>query len=421
MSAIQYILNFLRCTPDIHYLRFEEITDQHRIVIIQSDFWDKRKYLTPDSMPQLPLPQLEGMPILYGKGKCHYLKHQIIIEADFIASTFFLLSRYEELFAHPNQKDSYGRMIGKESLLYQAQALQMPLIDRYAFFIQECLKKLGLEVPNYQPTSSIHLTHDVDTLAFYRSFRGSIGGIMRALVYPNHQLKYVLKSWFNSTKDTGFQFPWMIQQDSLLSKATVYYFLKGVKQAKGLDYPKYSKRLLKKFLKLLPETTQFGLHTSTQADKNNQLIAKEKQQVEEWLEKPITNNRWHFLHTTQLNSFSTLEKVGITDDFSMAYPDMPGFRMGTSRPFYWINPYTKQVTQLKIHPLLIMDVSLSNPEYLHLNESEAYQVCLQLIHEVEKYGGEINLLWHNNAFTPIQTASFNHKALYEQLLSYLNK
>lgn len=421
MSAINYIRDFLRCTPDIHYLRQEEITDKHRIVIVQSDFWDKKNYLTPSSVPSLPLQQLEGMPILYGQGKCHYLNNQIIIEADFIASTFFLLSRYEELFAQPDQKDCYGRLIGKECLLYKSQALQTPLIDRYAFFIQHCLEKLDLKVPNYQPTTSIHLTHDVDTLAFYRSFRGSIGGIMRALIYPNHRLKPVLKSWFKGEKDTAFQFPWMIHQDSLLPKAKVYYFLKGVKQAKGLDYPKYSRSMLNKLLKLLPESTHFGLHTSTQADANDQLISKEKLQVEKWLQKPVTNNRWHFLHTTQLNSFSTLEKVGITDDFSMAYPDMPGFRMGTTRPFNWINPHTKQVTQLKIHPLLLMDVSLSNPEYLNLNESEAYQVCLQLIQEVEKYGGEINLLWHNNAFTPIQIYSFNHKALYEQLLSYLNK
>ena len=37
-----------------------------------------------------------------------------------------------------------------------------------------------------------------------------------------------------------------------------------------------------------------------------------------------------------------LEKAGITDDFTIGYPDVAGFRLGTSRPVHWINPENKR-------------------------------------------------------------------------------
>ena len=61
------------------------------------------------------------------------------------------------------------------------------------------------------------------------------------------------------------------------------------------------------------------------------------------------------------------KKQVITDDFTMGYPDVAGFRLGTSRPVHWINPENKRISPLILHPLAIMECSLNEPVYMNLD------------------------------------------------------
>ena len=112
-----------------------------------------------------------------------------------------------------------------------------------------------------------------------------------------------------------------------------------------------------------------------------------------------------------------LIEVGITDDFTMGYADMAGFRLGTCRPVNWINPKTKQLTSLCLHPLAIMDGSLNDKRYMNLNAHEAYEYCIRLINQVKNWNGELVLLWHNTMVE--DTQKLYHRNLYKDLISYL--
>jgi hypothetical protein len=114
----------------------------------------------------------------------------------------------------------------------------------------------------------------------------------------------------------------------------------------------------------------------------------------------------------------SLMAAGITDDFTMSYADMAGFRLGTCRPVKCINIETREVQNLILHSLAIMDVSLSDKRYMYMNAHEAELYCIQLIEQVENYNGELVLLWHNTSVE--NTARFYHRDLYAKLLKYLN-
>jgi hypothetical protein len=112
-----------------------------------------------------------------------------------------------------------------------------------------------------------------------------------------------------------------------------------------------------------------------------------------------------------------LADMGVTEDFTMMFPDHVGFRLQTTRAVRWINPKTMSLTNLVLHPLTVMDCTLSNSQYMNLNEDEAYFECQRLIEKVYQNAGELVLLWHNT----IITKEGYHRSLYPKLLNLLTE
>ena len=112
-----------------------------------------------------------------------------------------------------------------------------------------------------------------------------------------------------------------------------------------------------------------------------------------------------------------LADAGITDDFTMGFADEAGFRLQTTRAVRWINPQTMRLTSLTLHPLTVMDGTLSNADYMNLNEDEAYFLCERLFSKVQMHHGDLCLLWHNSIFaeTPY------HRSLYPKLLQLIHE
>jgi hypothetical protein len=141
--------------------------------------------------------------------------------------------------------------------------------------------------------------------------------------------------------------------------------------------------------------------------------------LEKYLGISITDNRNHFLASREPEDMENLITIGITDDYTMGYADVAGFRLGTSKPVRFVNPVTKRLNSLMLHPLMIMDSTLQKEKYMNLSYEEAEKYCNKLIDNIKEVNGELALLWHNTAFF-IKNDLFMHK-LYLNILTYLTK
>lgn len=390
-----------------------------RLAIRPSDFFNDGVFLTRQTLVEsvkhyLPsrgwidgMEDVKYIPVLFGTSALHEENGTKILDADLIASTFYLVTRYEEL-VNPN-RDEYGRFPAVESWLMRVGMIQYPIVDEYTDYLRSLL---GLEVKP-RKMQKINLTHDVDTIEFYRHLRGFVGGLCRG------QFKQVFAAQKGLQYDAAYTFPWLLEQDAKVANARQIYFIKAGASDKSHDYPMYNLKCAdaQTLFNLLKSQEQisFGLHCSYASGVNPGLIADEIGRLQQALGCNILSARYHYLRTTGPDDFQTLNDLGITDDYTMGFAQQAGFRLGTCRPVRWINPRTKQLTNLTLHPLTTMDNSLS--DYMKLDAEDSFRYVRDLIDQTAYHRGELNLLWHNSIFAhqPWQ------KDLYTRLLNYISE
>ena len=397
-EIIHYIISFLlygneNATNLVGYTSDQTQWENYRVVVVPNGKFGKEIIL-----PDLQEVQLESILL---DDKCVY-----VIHTDIIYNTFFFISRAEEIIN--SQRDHHGRFLAKFSILGEKNRLMIPILDEYARLL---MKLINLPMPT-PSLSKIYLTHDIDTIAQYRHFRGALGGILRG------QIREVVSSLKDIHNDPAFTFSWFISQDKKVEGTKCIYFVKDT-LGKGYDYPQY--QLFGKDFETVKDMieqsgAEIGLHSSyyghesTLSEVYGRLLIQQNEQPE----KPICH-RSHYLNCS-IDQMQHLAKMGITDDFTMMFPDQVGFRLQTTRAVRWINPETMQLTNLVLHPLTIMDCTLSNPQYMNLCEDEAYFECERLIEKIRQNAGEVVLLWHN---TSIHQDSY-HRTLYPKLLDMLS-
>ena len=388
-EIIEYIITFLlygntNAAKQIGYTADEAEWHNYHVVIVPNRHLGKEII-----MPDLNEAKGERLEVEGTKSKTW------VIHTDIIYNTFFFISRAEEVI-NP-QRDEHGRFLAKHSILGINNRLMIPTVDEYARMLMKLLD-LPLPTPSF---SQIYLTHDVDSIAHYRHLRGAIGGILRG------QWRNVLASRKDIHNDPAFTFSWLISQDKQMEGAKCIYFVKDTK-GKGYDYPQYN--LNGKDFAIVKQLIEnsgavIGLHGSYYGDRAKRLLG-DKAKL----------HRSHYLRCS-IDRMQELANMGVTDDYTMMFPDQVGFRLQTTRPVRWINPKTMTLTDLILHPLTVMDCTLSNANYMNLNEDEAYFECQRLFEKIHQNAGEVVLLWHNT----IITDDGYHRALYPKLLNLLKE
>ena len=390
-DIIQYIITFLLYNNEavvnqVGYTADESQWSNYRIVIMPNGHLGNK----------IVAPDLEEVKVESIGETDKEDKKRWIIHTDIIYNTFFFISRAEELIN--SQRDEHGRFLAKYSILGQQNRLMIPTVDEYARMLMKMLD-LPLPIPSF---SKIYLTHDVDSIDQYRHLRGAIGGILRG------QWRNVLASLRDIHNDPAFTFSWLISQDKKVEGAECIYFVKDT-MGKGYDYPQYNLdgKDFETVQQLIENSgAKIGWHGSYYGGRLR--VKSERLKVR--------LHRSHYLRCS-LDRMQELVDMGAKEDFTMMFPDHVGFRLQTTRAVRWINPKTMTLTNLVLHPLSIMDCTLSNANYMNLSEDEAYFECQRLLEKIHQNAGEVVLLWHNTN----PTGNIFHRSLYPKLLMLLEE
>lgn len=432
-DCISYLISFLlstenaNLTPVVSYGQSETA----HVVIQPSAFFEDKVYLTEKSLPKLPLQELDGVPVLFGDAKVWEENGQIHIGADLIASAYFLLTRYEEC-ARRDVRDQHGRFIGKESLPYRAGFLNRPIVEEYGQLLRKYLRQAGVKVK--EPSrgfSHVYLTHDVDEIWTWDNYYRALRTVVKRVLKNQPDKLLPLKACYDYIKyDPVYTFPWLVEQDNAVravygaARCTPVYFFMGcdTQQYTDVEYLSAKKYTRAKHLAeyLASEKCVLGYHASYASSLDTKLVSAEIQRLTKLFDKDVTWNRNHFLDSREPEDFRALIEAGITDDFTMGYADVAGFRLGTCRAVRWIDPIKRELTSLVLHPMTVMECTLDGSSYMGIrDEEEAFAYAVDLLNKIWNCAGEVVLLWHSPSVYPDKNSY--QRSLYQRLVKKLCK
>ena len=425
-EIIQYIISFLvqdEKLVDLITYGKEKMNSNTRIVIIPEQyFW--KEYGKVDTLPQIPLTNWRGIPILFGSDREEIRNGIVFIYADLIASSYYLISRYEEL-VNKGGRDEHGRYKAEASLPVRAGFIERPVVDEYGAALRSILSAMGFFNSNQKKDiQRIYLTHDVDACWARNTLTVGVKKSVKEFLYVRKfSLVPILNALGIYKWNRYDSFDFLEENDKKVQMAypdrcEAILFLLGTKEEtlRTRTYI-FHKRFEKFRMRFLNSIFDIGLHESYEAGEDVSMIKLEKNNLEDSFGTNISIGRHHYLRNILFDELRELEKIGILKDFSMGYAERIGFRLGTSRCVRWIDPENRVLTNLMLQPLIIMDTTLYEEQYMGLNYNTSLIKCKEIINRIRDVGGDFCFLIHNVGINEGEQQWI--KKLYKDVTDYL--
>jgi hypothetical protein len=320
--------------------------------------------------------QWEGMPAFFATSA----KSQLPF--DFFAASFYLMSRYEEYM--PYVPDDLGRFKVEQSLAHNHNFLDLPLIDMWF----ECFVAAWtdfFELPPFtQQVSTTELVIEIPQLYAYkyktifRSFFEGLydfGRLRFAKIFD--RLMVILR--FREDPLIGL----IEQMEAFRSTAVSFRFFAlyatlGIHDKSLSVFSKKHQQELKSLSDYAP-TAPLASFESTQ---KSQKLVQDIIRFSGLIHRPIKSIRQHKLVLRFPDTYRTYASLGIKHDYSMQYPDVPGFRASTAHPFRFYDLGEEQQTPLTIHPICLSESHIRAQQYARKMRQLfiRYQSRLQKLH-----------------------------------------
>jgi len=321
----------------------------------------------------------------------------LIFHVDILSSTFFMLSRWEEL--QSNQFDNHGRFPAQQSVAYTYEFLERPIVDEYAAIFAMWLSVLRPEWRPMWRKPTYHISHDIDVVRRSPTITKTIknaGADILKYRSPT-QLRRTLRALHQPTADEYFyRIGYLADLSQKYGLSSEFYFMATEPSGHDNGYNPDTKPLAKLYRDLDSANHVVGFHPGYHTFNNVERLIEEKQRLENAVGQRLTNGRQHFLRFRASNTWKHWYEAGLKLDSTLGYAEFSGFRAGTSFPFQPFDIRQDQLIPLIEVPLIVMDVSLIG--YRRLLPTQAFATAEKLLDRVYKVGGNFSLLWHNTSF-----------------------
>jgi hypothetical protein len=333
---------------------------------------------------------------------------------DIFAAAFYLISRYEEYL--PHQKDSYGRYAHTNSLAFQEGFLHLPLVEIWALDLKAALQQRYPALDFGGRRFRFLPTYDIDMAWSYRhkGFWRNLGGALRR---PG-SIGQRLSTLSGKQADPFDCYAWLDTLHQQYALQPLYFFLVAAQNGRYDKNILPHKPALQQLIQSHAAQYPIGLHPSWQSGDNPALLHSEKQALEGIGGKPVARSRQHYIRFNLPEGYRQLIQAGITEDYSMGYGSINGFRASVAQPFHWFDLAANATTALRIHPFCFMDANSFYEQ--KLSPAQAGEELLQYLSICKQLNTVLCTIWHNN-FLGSDAAFRGWRDVYEGLVKALVK
>lgn len=336
------------------------------------------------------------LPMIYGEDKYIQNEKSVIVGLDIFASTFFMLTRWEESLLGREEKGDCD-----ETRLFAVKhgIFNRPIVNEYADFLR---KMLPSDLPISKRKYEVVLSHDVDGFVT-PTWTRIAKDFVKQTIHGAPKNKVLNLTWKEEIKykrafPTAYdQFEWYT---ALCEKHDIpewFYFKvcgRGETEATYLYDDKQTKEIVGRLKRKNNPNFVFGFHPSQNMFGNKQQWDKEVARITSLLQKKPSIGRNHHL----LYNHETMRLwENITDTplhiSNCVFHKRQGFRSGVCVPYRLFDLYQRRIMNLVEHPCQIMDTVIRYDEKVK-TEEERWIDVQSAIDFVKQYQGELVLTWH---------------------------
>jgi hypothetical protein len=344
----------------------------------------------------------------------------LVCQCDLLASAFFWLTRYEEVFSP--ERDELGRFPENQLLCVREHCASRPLVDEYAEMLQQLLNHFGQRVNRRREAFRVLITHDVDSGIPRRGGLEHVANGLRSMyreVVRERRARAGLTSglqWF--ALGMGWRahvdlFRHIVQVDKTYGYTSHFFLMANGTHPKDAlyaidgDYARHIMQVIKAC------GGRIGLHLGINAHTSCQQFTKEWCTLRTVFPDTLPAARSHFLVFHAPDTWKKLSAVGCRVDTTLGFSTYMGFRAGTSRPFRPFDIAKQGVLPVWEYPLILMDKHLfALPAR---SDTARLEQAFHIIDKVAAHGGCLVINWHNAYFFA------DYLSMYIAILDYVTK
>jgi hypothetical protein len=201
---------------------------------------------------------------------------------------------------------------------------------------------------------------------------------------------------FQGQEDPFFTFPLLRKLHETTGVRPRIFWLLADSSREDIN-PSWKLSAYQQLIREVSAWSDAGIHPSYYSWQTDRIIQRDKKRLEAISGAAITHSRQHFLRLRLPDTYRALRAAGIRHDYTMGFASEPGYRAGTAVPFLWYDLEREEVTELWIHPFVVMDVTLRR--YRGYAAQEAATVLQEMKHYCQKEALPFCTLWHNSSFS----------------------
>lgn len=417
---------FLHIDYRLHFVETEyyEIHYKDKVLLIEDHFFKQfpapLQYLSRSNIPiqvdfETYIINNKKFPlvILYGNNTLDLCENKLLCGVDLFASSFFMLSRWEEYCI--DKRDTYGTCDESELLSVRLSFFKRPLVDEYVCFLKELLCYIEFPCRTTKYKRGIYLTYDVDDLFFMgtRKIKSSIRSLAGDIIRRRNVKTFVSRLIFYLNrlgKDLYDPFEEIVKESKGLSP--LFHFKAQFKSELGATYDIRDSRIDTILQFLVKNGCHIGLHSSEIAYNLPVQLRSEISRLRT-KNKDIYCNRNHLL-LYDLSNMNILHQSGILLDSTFGFHYHNGFRCGTCHSYSMYNYLSRVNMNIIQLPFTIKD---TGSFYIDNTPETMWHDIVEILDTIKYYDGDVVLLWHTNK---LNTFDFRqYKKIHFQLISYL--
>jgi hypothetical protein len=268
---------------------------------------------------------------------------------------------------------------------------------------------------NYKPAVTVDIDQPFEFLG--KDVLRNLGGLIRDIGKGKGKAGERYRIVSHGERDPFDVFDYIIEKIENSRSASLFFIPVGDRS----DYdkqPSWQNEDYRQLIGKFSGKVRTGIHPSYYASHDLARLRAEVKRLNSIIRGDVISARCHYIRIKFPDTYRNFIEAGISEDYSMGYPEEPGFRAGTASPFWFYDILSEKKTNLMVYPFQIMDATLY--QYKGLNTEVGMKIISDIIDGIKKSGGSFVSIWHNTSLLD-NAEGKGWRSVFEEMLKRMNQ